>query len=343
MRINQFKMRLKMQLLAGVASGFWVFGAWAQDFLEHPKAQEFMDEMVAEHEFDRAQLEQWFAQVERKDSVLKAISRPAERVKSWKEYRKIFLTDKRIDRGVDFWSDNREALAKASDEFGVPEEIIVAIIGVETHYGRITGGFRVFDSLATLAFEYPKRATFFRKELVEFLLLAREQGKSPLELKGSYAGAMGYGQFMPSSYRAYAYDYNGDGFIDIWDNTTDAIGSVANYFVRHGWRSGQPVAVRARVQSGFDGALLEDGLKPERKLSDLALSGFSPAVTQTLPDPVRVFKLEGERGAEFWLGMHNFYVITRYNRSTMYALAVYQLAEALAENYRQQELAATSK
>ncbi len=339
-RTNIAKLSSSFFLSRGFFLGLFLFSvnsAWAGVYSDHPKAQQFIEEMVRDHQFDAEQLQRWFDQVERKQSVLDAIARPAEKVKEWKEYRPIFVTPSRIEQGVAFWRANADILAKAERDFGVPQSIIVAILGVETRYGAHTGGFRVMDSLSTLAFDYPPRSPFFRKELKEFLLLAREQEKSPLDLTGSYAGAMGFGQFMPSSYRAYAHDYDGDGFTDIWQNPVDAVGSIANYFVRHGWNSGEPVVVRARVNERFDASLLEDSLKPERSLADVKQAGFSPVAENPLPEPVRVFQLQGELGAEFWLAMHNFYVITRYNRSTMYALAVYQLAESVEQAYSAQQ------
>ncbi|WP_317931279.1 lytic murein transglycosylase B [Halioxenophilus sp. WMMB6] len=324
------RVRLGVVLVVSGLPGLGLAG----DFSNHPETQKFIGEMVAEQQFDRAQLQAWFDQVERKQSVLDAIARPAEKVKPWKEYRQIFVTPTRIKQGVEFWRNNAQVLARAEQDFGVPKEIIVAILGVETRYGAHRGGYRVMDSLSTLAFEYPPRAAFFRKELKEFLLLAREQKKEPLTLMGSYAGAMGYGQFMPSSYRAYAYDYDGNGFTDIWDNPEDAIGSVANYFTRHGWQGGQPVVARVRVAGNYNANLLNDELEPDRTFSDVKAGGFIPLEDAHYPDPVRVFQLEGEHGAEFWLGMQNFYVITRYNRSSMYALAVFQLAQAVARDYQ---------
>lgn len=295
----------------------------------------FVEEMVEKHGFSSKALLQDFAQVERKESILKAMSRPAEKVKPWHEYRNIFIKQKRINDGVTFWQKHQETLAKAEKTFGVPAEIIVAIIGVETFYGRITGSYRVMDALSTLAFDYPKRATFFRKELAQFLLLSREQKQERLSLKGSYAGAMGYGQFMPSSYRAYAQDFDGDGFADVWQNPTDAIGSVANYFKRHGWQDGETVVLPAVAQTNHQADILEDGFKPQRTLPELKKAGFQVPSDKSLPKgvgdttKVRVITLEGVSGPEYWMTFHNFYVITRYNRSSMYAMAVYQLSQAI--------------
>jgi membrane-bound lytic murein transglycosylase B len=207
--------------------------------------------------------------------------------------------------------------------------MVVAIIGVETNYGRNMGSFQVIDALATLAFDYPPRSPFFRKELENYFLLTREQGKDPLQFKGSYAGAMGYGQFMPSSYRAYAVDFDGDGFIDIWNNTTDAIGSVANYFKRHGWQAGQPVAVRVRVADEFDSSSLNSINRPEASVAEWRKRGFAPIVSLDDAAQASALYLEGVHGDEYWLGLHNFYVITRYNRSHLYAMAAYQLSREI--------------
>ena len=222
------------------------------DYSNNALAQDFIREMAREEGFDAAELQKLFAQVEKKDSIINAMNRPAEKVLTWGEYRKIFLRQARIESGGDFWRRNQQVLNEAESEYGVPAHIIVAIIGVETLYGGNTGSYRVIDALSTLAFDYPARAPFFRSELKEFLILSREQKQSPLILKGSYAGAMGLGQFMPSSYRAYAADYDKDGFIDIWNNESDAIWSVANYLSRHGWQEGQTIAHPAVVASSVD-------------------------------------------------------------------------------------------
>ncbi len=297
----------------------------------HAKAREFIEYMVREHGSDRADLQLLFAEASYKQSIVDAMTRPAEKVKEWKDYREIFITERRIRQGVEFWQEHRAVLEKAQAEYGVPIEIIVAIIGVETSYGRITGNYRVIDALSTLAFDYPARSEFFTRELENFLLLSREQRLNPLDLTGSYAGAMGYGQFMPSSYRNYAVDYNGDGVADVWHVPADAIGSVANYFVRHGWQTGGVIVARARIKKGYNQELVNKMIKPELTLKELKRQGFSPVnvglAADTKAAPV---KLLGDDGVEFWLGFQNFYTITRYNHSYRYAMAVTQLSELLA-------------
>ena len=265
----------------------------------------------------------------RQQSILDAISRPAEKTKAWYEYRKIFLTDRRIREGVTFWIAHADTLQTVATRTGVPAELMVAIIGVETYYGRITGSYRVIDALATLAFDYPRRSSFFTGELEQFLVLAWESGKDALALKGSYAGAMGYGQFMPSSYRAYAQSYEGDGAPDIWDNPEDAIASVGNYLQVHGWRSGEKVVIDG-IADDPDPAVFEGGLRPKKTIAALALERLEssePLNPLELATPIR---LEEEEGMRYWLGLQNFYVITRYNHSAMYAMAVWELSQTIA-------------
>ncbi|MFT6201156.1 MAG: membrane-bound lytic murein transglycosylase B [Candidatus Endobugula sp.] len=300
------------------------------DYVDRSEVDTFIDEMVREHQFTKEELLVWFAEAEKKQNILDAISRPAEKTHTWGSYRKIFLTSSRINKGVDFWLKNKSTLEKAEAEFGVPAQVIVAIIGVETRYGGNKGSFRVIDALSTLGFDYPPRSSFFRKELKEFFLLAREQKQDPLSLIGSYAGAMGYGQFIPSSYRAYAIDYTDDGFADIWNNATDAIGSVANYFKRHGWEQGQPVIVRTRISDGYDDSILNDSLKPKHTVSSLAEKGYTP-IAPLAEQTANAIRLEGAKGMEFWIGLNNYYVITRYNHSRLYAMAVWQLSQEIAE------------
>ncbi|MFV0456455.1 MAG: lytic murein transglycosylase B [Pseudomonas sp.] len=287
--------------------------------------------MKRDYGFAGEQVVELLKQAERKQVILDAISRPAERVKPWKEYRPIFITDSRIAQGVDFWRQNEAALSRAEAEYGVPAEVIVAIIGVETFYGRNTGNYRVIDALATLGFDYPPRQPFFRQQLREFLVLAREEQVDPLTLKGSYAGAMGLPQFMPSSFRAYAVDFDDDGHIDIWNNPVDAIGSAANYFKQHGWTAGEPVVVRASISGDAFEQGLTVGLEPVMNATQMRDLGWQSEATIPDDTAVTAFRLEGAEGDEFWLGLPNFYVITRYNRSVMYAMAVHQLSEELAQ------------
>ena len=292
---------------------------------------EFIAEMTRDYGFASEQLRDLFKQAERKQAILDAISRPAERVKPWKEYRPIFLTDSRVAQGVDFWRENEAALSRAEAEYGVPAEIIVAIIGVETFYGRNTGSHRVIDALSTLGFDYPPRQPFFRQQLKEFLLLTREEQVDPLTLKGSYAGAMGLPQFMPSSFRAYAVDFDSDGHIDIWNNPTDAIGSAASYFKQHGWAAGEPVVARAKVSGERVEEGLTVGLESQKNAGEMRALGWQFDKSVANETAVTAFRLEGADGDEYWLGLPNFYVITRYNRSVMYAMAVHQLSQQLAE------------
>ncbi|MCB1616248.1 MAG: lytic murein transglycosylase B [Pseudomonadales bacterium] len=306
---------------------FLVCQVQAADYTNREDVSEFIDELVTKENFDRAALEAVFAQAEKKESIIKAISRPAEKVKPWKDYRKIFVTDTRAEQGVAFWKKHASVIEDVSRAMEVEPEIIVAIIGVETRYGENTGSYRVIDALSTLAFDYPPRGSFFRGQLKEFFLLAREQHQPPLSLKGSYAGAMGYGQFIPSSYRAYAVDFDQDDFADIWNNPADAIASVANYFKRHGWEQGEPVISRCLLSEDADKSVVTEGLKPDSTVGELIAKGFTPVDDLPPETAAALYELEGEYGPEYWMGLNNFYVITRYNHSNMYALSVYQLSQ----------------
>jgi len=321
------------RMLGGVALAGAVLGSLPLQAADYtgPNVDEFIAEMTRDYGFVGEQLRDLFKQAERKQAILDAISRPAERVKPWKEYRPIFLTDSRIAQGVDFWRENEAALSRAETEYGVPAEIIVAIIGVETFYGRNTGSHRGIDALSTLGFDYPPRQPFFRQQLKEFLLLTREEQVDPLTLKGSYAGAMGLPQFMPSSFRAYAVDFDGDGHIDIWNNPTDAIGSAASYFKQHGWVEGEPVVARAKVGGERYEEGLTVGLESQKNAGEMRILGWQFDKSVADDTAITAFRLDGAEGDEYWLGLPNFYVITRYNRSVMYAMAVHQLSQLLAE------------
>jgi len=324
-------------LFAGVLALFiLVFPASASDKvyvdLQQENVVEFIEDMVTTHDFDRDGLSAVLAKAEIKATVIKKISTPAERKLSWGEYRKIFITNERINAGATFWRENREMLERITLESGVPVEILVGILGVETYFGRITGKDRVIDALATLAFEYPPRATFFRKELMQFLILAREEELDPTEPLGSYAGAMGRPQFMPSSFRAYAVDSTGDGKRDIWDNWADASGSIASYFLAHGWRSREEVVAQASLGSNWSRAVPKptNTLKMTDTVESLSKKGVVFATDLCADSGGQLLTYEGDDGIEHWVGFHNFFVITKYNRSVMYALAVHQLGQQIS-------------
>jgi len=263
-------------------------------------------------------------------SILDAISRPAEATKTWAQYRPIFITRKRIDDGVAFYRDHRELIDRVAAERGVAPEIVVAIMGVETGYGKITGKYRVIDALSTLAFHYPPRAKFFRGELKQLFLLGDKHLAYPLdELRGSYAGAMGWGQFMPTSVAKWAVDADGDGRIDLWNSLPDISASIANYFIEHGWKAGEPVAVRAQPAADAK-ELVDPGLDPVYPVQQMEAWGYAPIERVDAETPSTLLTLQGELGPECWLVFGNFRAITRYNKSPMYAMAVFQLSRAIA-------------
>ena len=302
------------------------------NYSKRQDVKQFIDQMVVKHGFDEALLKYWMAGVKQQKTALEAIARPAE-AKPWKEYRPIFITSKRISKGVKFWKEHAKTLSKAEKQYGVPAEIIVAIIGVETFYGKRAGSYPVLDALATLGFDYPPRGKFFRKELEQFLLMTREEKVDPRKLKGSYAGAMGMPQFISSSFRAYAVDFDGDGQRDLWNSTADAIGSVANYFSRHGWTPGKPVITRASVNKDAE-KLGSKKMKPQKTVGVYKQMGVTPLKSFGDNEMATLLKLDGNNGYEYWLGLNNFYVITRYNHSPLYAMAVYQLSQAVMTEYR---------
>lgn len=275
-----------------------------------------------------AEIRAWLAQARYQQSIINAITRPAEG-KPWKDYRPIFLTETRIQQGRTFYLEHRSELDKVAAETGVPAEIIVAIIGVETNYGRITGSYRVLDALYTLGFFYPRREEFFRSELRHLFALTREERLDLATLKGSYAGAMGWGQFMPSSYRNFARDGDGDGRRDLLGSTRDAFASIANYFIGHGWQTGQPAFVPAVADAGA-APFVPENFEAKYSLAELAARGYRPRDAGAPDLPATLLTLDGANGPEHWIGYQNFYVITRYNRSPMYAMAVHQLASEIA-------------
>ncbi len=295
---------------------------------QRPEVRQFLSRMVERHQFQPGELEQLFKQASRQQKIIDAISRPAEG-KPWHQYRPIFITEKRIRGGVEFRKRHAGSLRRAEEIYGVPGEMITAILGVETYYGRHKGSYRVLDALTTLGFDYPKRGKFFRSELEQFLLLTREEEMDPLSIKGSYAGAMGYPQFISSSFRHYAVDFDGDRRRDIWNNVDDAIGSIANYFSRHGWQRGQSVVFPAHVTGNAHAAYIKKGLKPHTPIGEFRKKGISINARLPATEKGALIELRGPSETEYWVGLNNFYVITRYNHSPLYAMAVYQLSEEI--------------
>ncbi|WON76394.1 lytic murein transglycosylase B [Serratia sp. UGAL515B_01] len=306
------------------------------DFADNPATARFIDKMVQKHGFERQQLHDVLAQAKQLDWVVRLMDKQAPAVQpstrpngAWLRYRSKFLTPDNVQNGVAFWSKYEEALHRASQIYGVPPEIIVGIIGVETRWGRVMGKTRIIDALATLSFNYPRRADYFSGELETFLLMARAEGDDPLSLLGSYAGAMGYGQFMPSSFKNYAVDFNGDGHINLWD-PVDAIGSVANYFKAHGWTRGAPIAIQANGQATG----LETGFKTRYSVANLAVAGLTPQRPLAGNQQVSLLRLDMGNRFQYWFGLPNFYTITRYNHSVHYSMAVWQLGEAVSRARR---------
>ncbi|MBK5943388.1 lytic murein transglycosylase B [Halorhodospira halophila] len=294
--------------------------------------ERFADQVAERHDLDAEHLRAVLAAAEHDERVLERIAAPAEGL-PWHEYRGIFLTEERIAAGRDYGSEHREMLAAVSDEHGVPESVILAILGVESYYGQRRGDHRVLDALATLGFSDHPRAGFFRDELEAYLLLSHENEWDPTEPTGSYAGALGKAQFIPSSYRAYAVDQDGDGRRDLIDNPADAAGSAAHYLARHGWEPGAPVARRVEAEGADWQQALADTNRPvpaRKTVAELEALGVEVPESLDGDTPAALIELEGESGPQLWLTLQNFYVLTRYNHSALYAMAVHQLAEAIA-------------
>jgi membrane-bound lytic murein transglycosylase B len=310
-----------------VAAAAWP--ASAQTYAEREDVQQFIREVAVRHGFAEQDLRHVFSRVRRAEPVLESIKPPPPKARSWEEYRANFVNEKRIAAGVDFWKKHRRALERAEVRYGVPAEYVVAIIGVETYYGRYSGRWRVIEALTTLAFDYPARATFFRSELEQYLLLAREQGKDAFAMRGSYAGAIGIPQFMPSSTRRYAVDFDGNGVIDLRRSAVDAIGSVANFLRQHGWQPGAEVLLEAKVGGEAWRAFADGSVDPKHAQADLRAAGVE---FEGMPEGVRAVLVELEtpdKASDYRIGLHNFWVLTRYNRSAFYASAVHDLAQAL--------------
>lgn len=314
-------------LIAFLASGSAAAAAGAHQPLR-PEVEAFVVGMARRHDFNREALRRVFAKVQPRPAIIRAMAAPAT-TRPWHEFRDRFVDAARISDGVSFWAQHAPVLDRASRVYGVPPEIIVAIIGIETRYGRDTGSFRVLDALATLAFDYPRRAEYFLGELEQYLLLAREAGVNALDPKGSYAGAMGIPQFMPGSYRKYAVDFDGDGRRDLWNNAADAIGSVANYLQSFGWQAGEIIVIPAETGDSTLDTTVAAGIKPVVKVGYLRQHGIVPLTPVSDEAEAALFSVETELGPRFWLGFQNFYVITRYNRSINYAMAVFELAREL--------------
>lgn len=305
-----------------------VTAAQAEQLTEFPRTSAIIDVLVNEHEFEAAQVEAWFAEGEYIARNVESLAKPAETTRTYAEYRPLFVSDETVENGKRFMEDQAEWLLLAEERTGVSAEVIAAIMGVETRYGNFLGVHRTFDALATLAVTEGRRADYFQRELINFLLISRDQSFDPLSVKGSYAGAMGYPQFMPSSYLAYADDLDGDGNIDIWNDPVDAIGSIARYLSEHGWQQDEPIATRAHVSGEYRQVEL-NSFDRDRTLADVVALGWDPLIAAQDDAQVHPIRLDGDEGAEFWLGYRNFWVISRYNRSVAYSMAIFQLSEAL--------------
>ncbi len=296
-----------------------------------PAVQEYIEHLVVKHHFDKATLEKMFSTVTINEEVLAKVTKPTESVMTWDQYKALMITPARIEKGLAYWKTHEKFLDNIEKQYGVPPSIILAIIGVETKYGANKGNFPVFNTLATLAFSHGKREKFFRSELTEYLLLARENQLPTLLLKGSYAGAVGLPQFMPSSYRHYAVDANQKGYADLFNNDEDAISSVGNYLNKHGWKTGEAVAIRATCENKDCSYLVRKNFKPYYTAADLLQDGVQPR--KPFDGKVSFISLKNETANEYWLGFKNFQVISTYNNSDFYIMAVNLLAEKLRENH----------
>ncbi|MFT5505946.1 MAG: membrane-bound lytic murein transglycosylase B [Gammaproteobacteria bacterium] len=316
-------------LVTFLTTSLMIGPAFAGDYSDRAEVSEFIERIAKKSEYSQLELEILFGQVKKQSHLFERLNKPAEKELQWYQYRRIFLKQKRINKGLDFWQKHEKLINTVSHKTGVSAEIIVAIIGVETFYGIYRGKDPVFDSLVTLAFDYPKRAKFFKRELEQYLLLVKEQNFAPRDLKGSYAGAMGMPQFISSSYRRYAVDYDGDGQVDLFNNIGDIIASVANYFVDHGWQRGKGIAYPLIALEENRISDIVPGVKTDYEWKTLSESGLVSREKLAGDTPVALIQLMQKDHPEYWVGLKNFYVITRYNHSELYAMAVYQLAQKL--------------
>ncbi|MES2662820.1 MAG: lytic murein transglycosylase B [Pseudomonadota bacterium] len=308
-----------------------------KSYFAHSSYSAFANDMMQKHGFTEEHLSKTFGDAYRQQSIIDAMTRPAEKTKTWAEYRPIFVTPDQIKKGINFCKQHEATLQKAEKEFGVPAEIMISIIGVETRFGTFKGKYRVIDAISTLAFDYPPRSDFFFKQLEEYLLLARELKVETSSILGSYAGAIGYPQFIPSSYRNFAVDFDGNKHIDLVNSPIDAIGSVGNYFKEHGWQAGAPTVDRIAVDSKLRekvNTASNKGLELTLSQKDLTELGI---IYNAKAEKFALFLFEGTKGPEYWLGYPNFYTITRYNHSQLYAMAVYQLAQNISEKIKQEK------
>ncbi len=355
--LTQFQMpslrnRIVLAALLPLSFALWVpvavGNAQAQDdaavavapYLERPAVQIFIARMVVEHDFEREALSELLGGVTTQHKVLASLMRPVEKTWEWHEYRRLFVKPERIAASLEFWRQHYVPLELARCRFGVSPEVVLSILGIESRYGKYKGRYSVLDSLVTLAFDAPRRSRFFRRELEQYLLLVREQGFDATAVLGSYAGAMGYGQFIPSSYRHYAIDFDGDNVVDLLDNPIDAIGSIANYLSKNGWRRDDKlVAVPATVSEGAELSLANRSLRPQQTVAALAQAGFKPSQPLDAERKATPLRYQLEDGEEYWLGLHNFHAISTYNPSRLYTMAVFQLAREIAAARRVEEAA----
>lgn len=299
------------------------------DYRYREDVESFIEKVAAKSDYSEQELVKLFSQVKQQTHLFERMNKPAEKKLEWHQYRKIFITEKRINKGIKFWNENRELLKRVEEEYKIPAEIVVAIVGVETFYGVYKGKAPVFDTLVTFAFDYPKRAKFFTRELEEFLILSAKQKFKVREVKGSYAGAMGMPQFISSSYRNYAVDFDQDGKADLFDSVPDILGSVANYFKVHGWKPGEAVTYPLTLSKKNEVLDLKVGVKPSTSWKVFKAAGLKAMPVINDETEVALIKLQQKQAAEYWAGLKNFYVITRYNHSEMYAMAVYQLSQKI--------------